>query len=558
MAGWGWRTGRRGAPAQGEYDYVIVGAGSAGCVLANRLSADPGVTVLLLEAGGSDAHPLIQIPLGAARMRQRAMFDWKLHSEPEPRLHDRRIEAACGKVLGGSSSINMTSFTRGDPADFDRWALNGATGWSYRDVLPYFKKLETWAGGASALRGGSGPVGVEWTGNPDPLFDGWKAAFAEVGIPEIEDPACGMFGVSRAQCTVGGGRRASASNAYLKPVRGRPNLQVLTRVRATRVLFSGIRAAGIEYRAANGELRTVAARREVILSAGVYHSPHLLLLSGIGPAEQLRSHGIEVRSDLPVGRNLQDHVSVMIFHKRRGSGVVHRHLRFDRMAFAMLRAYFLRSGYATRMPIGVLAFAKTRPDLDAPDIEFMLPAAPLDPRLWFPVLRSAPADGFGIRCCLLHPRSRGQVRLQSSDPAVSPRIEFNFLSDPDDLAQLRAAFRLARDVASRTPLAPFREVESLPGVAVSDDAQIDDYIRRTLKTVDHSVGTCAMGTGDNAVLDPAFRVRGVKSLRVIDASAMPDLVSGQINAAVLMMAERGADMVISDWTSPAVGAGGDG
>lgn len=536
---------RVGNPGARAYDYVIVGAGSAGCVLANRLSVDPGVTVLLLEAGGSDAHPLIQIPLGAARMRQRGMFDWHLHSEPEPHLNGRRIEAACGKVLGGSSSINMTSFTRGDPADFDRWARNGAPGWSFRDVLPYFKRLENWAGGESAVRGEGGPVDVEWTDSPDPLFGGWQAAFAEAGIPMVDDPAASsMFGMSRAQSTTGRGRRASASNAYLKPARNRTNLEVLTRARTTRILFSGRRANGVEFHCADGELRTAAATREVILSAGVYHSPQLLMLSGIGPGEELRSHGIEVRSDLPVGRNLQDHQSVAIWHKRLGEGAMHARMRFDRMASAMLRAYILRSGFAARMPIGYLAFARTRPEAAPPDVEFLLPAAPPAAHLWFPLVRKAYQDGFGIRCCLLRPQSRGRVSLRSGDPMDAPRIHFNFLSHPDDLDRLRAGFKLARQILASPALSPYRGEEVTPGSAVQGDDAIDDYIRQTLRTVDHSAGTCAMGTSGNSVLDCSLRVRNVDGLRVIDASAMPDLVTGQINAAVLMMAERAADLLI--------------
>jgi len=536
------------------YDYVIVGAGSAGCVLANRLSADPGIKVLLLEAGGSDRHPLIQIPLGAARMRQRAMFDWKLSSEPEPALGGRRIEAACGKVLGGSSSINMTNFTRGDPADFNRWANGGATGWGYDDVLPYFRRMENWTGTPHPARGRHGPLNVEWTDNQDPLFDGWRAAFEQVGIAEIEDPAAsGMLGLSRAQCTSGGGRRASAASAYLRPVRHRPNLNVLTRVRATRILFAQGRACGVEYRDRGGVLRVATGSREIVLSAGVYHSPQLLMLSGIGPALALREHGITVRSDLPVGRNLQDHQSVAIWYERRGTGPMHARMRFDRMANAMLRAYFFKRGHAARMPIGYLAFVKTDQAAATPDLQYMLPAAPPNPQLWFPLARPPYADGFGIRCCLLHPQSRGLVELRSSDPLDPPRITFNFLSHPQDLVTLRTGFKFAREVAASAALLPYRGDELTPGAGVCDDIAIDDYIRRTLRTVDHSAGTCAMGSGPMTVVDPTFRVRGVEGLRVIDASAMPDLVSGQINAAVLMMAERGADMMIeSARTNPAM------
>ncbi len=526
-----------------SFDYIVVGAGSAGCVLANRLSEGGDATVLLLEAGGRDRHPYIHIPLGLGAMHDRGMFDWGYHTEPEPQLNGRRIEAMRGKVLGGSSSINVMAFTRGHPGDYDRWAQKGSLGWSYADVLPYFKRCETWQDGENEWRGGSGPIGVEWAKTRDPLYDAWIAAAQAVGIPHTGDyNGRQPEGFGRSQYSIRNGRRSSAATAYLKRALARPNLTLEVSAHATRVLLSGTRATGIEY-VQRGNVRRAEAAREVILCLGAFNTPQLLMRSGIGPAEHLRQMDVSPVIDLPVGSNLQDHMAVMIAFTRPRSGSFHREMRADRMALSMLRAYLFGSGPGTVVPGGLHAFVKTRRELAVPDIEFMFRGAAGNAHLWFPLLRPAYLDGFGIRPTLLHPDSRGAVRLRSADPADPPRIIGNFLSAPSDLPRLRQGFRLAREVASQAPLAPWRGVETSPGAAVKSDAEVDAWIRATAITAHHPCGTCAMGIGPDSVLDPQLRVRGLERLRVVDASAMPDLVSAHINACVLMMAEKTADLI---------------
>ena len=527
------------------YDYVIVGAGSAGCVLANRLSADGAARVLILEAGPRDRHPYIHIPLGLGTMHEHRMFDWGYETEPEPSLNGRRIEAMRGKVLGGSSSINVMAYTRGHRSDYDRWAQKGARGWSYADVLPYFKRCETWERGENPWRGGSGPIGTEYAKTRDPIYDAWLEAAKTAGLPVTDDyNGAEQEGFGRGQYTIRNGYRSSAATAYLTPARARPNLTVVTGAHACRLTMRGTRAAGVEYASVRGERIAVMAEREIILCAGAFNTPALLLRSGIGPAAHLAELGIKPVIDLPVGRNLQDHLAVLIFFARRDESTFRRDMRFDRMALAMLRAHFLGSGPATVVPGGLHAFIKTRPELAVPDIEFMFRGAPAQTHLWFPLLRPAYPDGYAIRPTLLHPDSRGEILLHSNDPMAPPRIVYNFFSAPDDLPRLRQGFRRARDVAYQPAMDAFRGEEVSPGEAVKTDAEIDAFIRRTAITAHHPCGTCAMGIGPDTVTDAELRVRGAEHLRVVDASVMPDLVSAHINACVLMIAEKASDLIL--------------
>jgi len=526
-----------------NYDYIIVGAGSAGCVLANRLTEDAGCKVLLLEAGGPDKHPYIHIPLGLGRMHASRMFDWGYDSEPEPALNGRRIEAMRGKVLGGSSSINVMAFTRGDPGDYERWAESGALGWSYPEVLPYFKRVETWEEGETAFRGGSGPIGVEWAKTQDPLFDAWIEAAKAAGYPAVRDYNAGTHeGWGRSQYSIRNGKRSSASAAYLRPVLKRPNLTVRTAALTTRVLTEGTCATGIEY-VVNGQTIRAHAEREVILSAGAFNTPQILMLSGIGPAEHLREVGVKPLLDLPVGKNLQDHAAALIMYRRPNPGPFRDAMRFDRMARGMIEAHFRGTGVATVVPGGLHAFVKTQPELAVPDIEFMFRGAPTHAELWLPPFKRAYIDGFGIRPTLLHPQSRGEVKLASADPRAHPRIFLNLLTVDSDLATLREGFKRAREVALQKPLGPYRGAETSPGEKIKTDAEIDDWLRRVVVTAHHPASTCPMGTCEDCVLDPEMRVRGMEGLRVVDASAMPDLVSAHINATVLMMAEKAADLI---------------
>jgi choline dehydrogenase-like flavoprotein len=529
--------------AQQRFDYVIVGGGSAGCVLANRLSEDPATRVLLLEAGGNAGHPFITIPIGMGMLLKHQMFDWRFETEVEAGLDGRVLAMPRGKVLGGSSAINVMAFTRGNPGDYDRWARNGATGWSFADVLPYFKRSETWERGESNIRGGSGPTGVEFAKTRDPLFDGWLEAARAIGFPMTDDYNGEQpVGFGRAQFSIRNGRRSSTAAAYLQPVRHRRNLTIQTGALAHRVLLSGTRATGVVYGRGN-VVQTAYAEREVLLCGGSFNTPQLLMLSGIGPADHLMEMGIAPVADLPVGNNLQDHLTVALFWKRLQRGPFHQVMRFDRAAISMLEAQLFGSGPGTVVPFGLHAFVKTSPDLDVPDLEFMFRGAPLAAGTWFPGVKTPYEDGFGILPAVLHPNSRGTIRLRSSDPCAPMRIAFNFLSAPEDLEKLRQGFELCRELARQTPLDAFRGDEVRPGNSVRTKSDIEHWIRSTAHTVSHPVSTCRMGTDAGAVVDPALRVRGIDSLRVVDASAMPDLISAHTNACVIMMAEKAADMI---------------
>ncbi len=532
-------------PAMREFDYIIVGAGSAGCVLAERLSADRDIRVLLLEAGGWDWHPLIRIPLGVGRIWGFGRFDWGYETEPEPNAAGRRIETARGKVIGGCHSINAMGHVRGHRADYDRWCRLGLHGWSYAEVLPYFKRAETWEDGHSAYRGGAGPIFVRRTKGMDPLYEAYIQAGLKAGHPFTDDyNGAQQHGFGWAQWTIRNGRRDSTARAYLHPALGRRNLHVGVRALATRIVLEHGRAVGIEYHQRRAKF-TARAAREVILCAGAINTPQLLMLSGIGDPDHIGEFGIRATVPLRgVGRNLQDHCSTGLLHERLQPGPFVAATRADRLARNLARAYVAGSGPATDVPSGFMAFVKTDSGCAIPDIQFLFRSGSSHAGPWFPGIRPAWTDGFICRPILLRPRSRGQIRLRSAAPHHPVRISQNFLAEEHDLSTLRAGLKVLREVAAQPSLAPFRGREIGPGTDVRSDQKLNRHIRATLATAHHPCGTCRMGVGPDAVVDASLTVRGIQSLRVVDASIMPDLVGGNINATVIMIAEKAADLIL--------------
>ncbi|MEM7224134.1 MAG: choline dehydrogenase [Pseudomonadota bacterium] len=530
-----------------DFDYVIVGAGSAGCTLAHRLSTEREVRVLLLEAGGWDRDPLIHIPLGWGKILQKRLHDWMYFCEPEENVGGRRVECARGKIVGGSSSVNAMAHVRGNRRDYDRWATEGLTGWSYAHLLPYFQRLETWEGGTDDFRGGEGPVHVQACKFADPLVEAFAAAGREAGYGWTDDyNGRSQDGFGRLQMTIKRGRRQSAATAYLRPALGRANLTVLVKAQATRILLEGGRAVGIEYRH-DGKLEKATAAREVILAGGVINSPQLLMLSGIGDPDGLGRHGIEVAAALPgVGQNFQDHVSTILMYARREPGPFHRAMRYDRIAFAMVQAYLFRSGFAGDVPGGITCFLKSDESLEVPDIQLLFTAAPLGAKPYFEPFIKSFQDGFACRVVMLHPESRGRVELASSDPMDLALIRANFLGTERDQITMRRGVEIAREIAAQPALEPFIKAEIAPGADKSDGAAIDAYIRAAAITVHHPLGTCRMGGDDDpaSVVDPQLRVKGIEALRVVDASVMPEMISGNINAPVIAIAERAADLIL--------------
>ncbi|HEX5593816.1 MAG TPA: GMC family oxidoreductase N-terminal domain-containing protein [Solirubrobacterales bacterium] len=518
------------------HDYVIVGAGSAGCVLANRLSEDPSVRVLLIEAGRRDRHPNIKIPAAFAK-QFKTKLDWDLATEPEPYCDNRSLYIPRGKGLGGSSSMNAMLYVRGNPLDYDGWAEAGAAGWSWSEVLPYFLRAEDNQRGASEYHATGGPLRVEDERSPRPLTGRFLAACAEAGIPRIADyNGPEQDGAALVQVTQRGGKRWSAADAYLRPALERPNLEVVTGALVSGVEIEGGVATGVRWSRRRGGAQLARAEREVILSAGAIGSPQLLMLSGVGPAAELRRHGVQVRHELAgVGEKLQDHPYSLCSWDVPGGGS----LADAESPKALLEYLLRRTGPLTSTVAEAFAFVRSRPGLPAPDLQFHFAPA------YFADNGFEEYDGHAVSFgpVLVKPRARGWVRLRSADPAAKPRILTNSLSEQEDVDALVAGIRLARRIAAEGPLAEVVGRELFPGPEVDTDEAIAADARRRCELLYHPVGTCRMGTGEDAVVDPELRVHGLDRLRVVDASVMPLIVSGNTNAPTIMIAEKAADLI---------------
>ncbi len=519
------------------HDYVIVGAGSAGCVLANRLSEDPSVRVLLLEAGGKDRSLNIKIP-AAFPNQFHSKLDWEYATEPEPHVDNRSLFMPRGKTLGGSSSMNAMLYVRGRPLDYDAWEAQGAPGWGYRDVLPYFIRSEDNARGASEFHGSGGPLRVSEQRSPRPMSERLLQASEAAGIPRIADyNGPEQDGASMFQVTQRNGQRFSAADAFLRPALGRPNLEVRTKASVLAIEFEGDRAIGVRVRKGRRGEELIRASGEVLLSAGAINSPQLLLLSGVGPAEELRAAGVRVRHELPgVGRNLQDHPFVTIIWE-----VTDQHTLYGADKPKPLAEWLLRkSGPLTSTVAEVVAFTRTRGGLPAADIQFHMGAA------YFEDHGAETYDGncMVIAPTLVSPKARGQVWLRSAEPTDKPRIITNTLSEPEDLESMVAGMELAREIAGQSPLKEIVLKELKPGAGANDRVELEADLRRRLMLIYHPVGTARMSdTREDAVVDSQLRVHGLRGLRVVDASIMPTIPGGNTNAPTIMIAERAADLI---------------
>jgi choline dehydrogenase len=531
--------------AEGRFDYVIIGAGSAGCVLANRLTADGKTRVLLLEAGGKDNSLLVRMPAGVGSLiSQKGDYNWGFWTEPEPHLDDRKLWWPRGRGLGGSSSINGMIYIRGHARDYDTWRQMGLTGWGYADVLPYFKRSEGFEGGADPYHGADGPLHVSRASSKNPIFKAFVDAGAEAGYRRTSDfNGLQQEGFGPYQLTIKDGKRWSSSAAYLRPILGkRPNLALELDSRTTRILIEHGRATGVEF-VQGGQTRQVHADAEVLLCAGAVQSPHILQLSGIGDPDLLKAAGVTpVHALKGVGENLQDHLDVILSWETPKVKTAYSHSTgINRLTTGISYAFF-GQGFGRQQFLEAGAFLKSRPDLDRPDLQLHCVLAIMKDH----GKQSVPKDGFSIHVCQLRPESRGRVGLASPDPFADPAIFANYLATEEDRRALREGTKMTRALASQPALKAICGQEEFPGPAVQTDDEIDAWIRRSAETIYHPVGTCRMGrSGDPlAVVDSALRVQALSGLRVIDASVMPTLVGGNTNAPTMMIAEKAADMIL--------------
>ncbi|HWW32118.1 MAG TPA: choline dehydrogenase [Steroidobacteraceae bacterium] len=528
--------------AQETVDYLIVGAGSAGCVLADRLTEDGRDQVLLLEYGGSDRSVWIQMPSALSIPMNMPKYDWGYYTESEPQLDGRRLHTPRGKVLGGSSSINGMVYMRGNALDFERWESEGASGWSYRDVLPYFKRAESRAGGGDDYRGADGPLATRRGLLDNPLHAAWLEAGRQAGYPFTGDVnGFQQEGFSYFEMTVGAGRRCSAANAYLRPAMERTNLRVLTHALATRILFDGRRAVGVRYRRGDA-VHEVLVRREVLVCAGPLNSPQLLKLSGIGPRAELAGHGLGVVHELPgVGENLQDHLEFYFQMASRLPVTLYSQMNPWSKALIGARWLLRHDGLGISNHFETGGFIRSRPGVRYPDIQYhFLPMA-----VSYDGSSLAHEHGFQAHVGPMRSHSKGWVRLSSPDPLEKPRVFFNYMSQPEDWIEMRACVRLTREVFAQPAFDRYRGREIQPGEAVQSDAEIDAFIRAKAESAFHPCGTCRMGRASDplAVVDAQSRVLGTQALRVVDSSIMPSITTGNLNAPTIMLAEKAADHI---------------